>query len=31
MLDALKRVEERGTGRAGEFLDWCEKETAEYK
>ncbi|OCL04451.1 NAD(P)-binding protein [Glonium stellatum] len=31
LLDALKSVEEGGTGRAREFWEWCEKLTAEYK
>lgn len=31
LIDALKSVEEGGTGRADEFRNWCEKETAEYK
>ena len=30
LLDALKSVEENGTGQAGEFRQWCEKETFKY-
>lgn len=30
LLDALRSTEEGGTGQAGEFREWCEKETAEY-
>lgn len=31
MLDALRSVEDGGTGQAGEFWNWCEKQIAEYK
>jgi len=31
LLEALKTVEEGGTGRAGEFRSWCEQQTAEFK
>jgi len=30
MLEALQSVEEGGTGRAGEFREWCEKQTADF-
>jgi NAD(P)-dependent dehydrogenase (short-subunit alcohol dehydrogenase family) len=30
LLDALRSVEEGGTGQAGEFWKWCEKQTLEY-
>jgi NAD(P)-dependent dehydrogenase (short-subunit alcohol dehydrogenase family) len=31
LVDALKSVEEGGTGQAGKFRDWCEVETADFK
>jgi NAD(P)-dependent dehydrogenase (short-subunit alcohol dehydrogenase family) len=31
LLEALKTVEEGGTGRAGEFRRWCEEQTAEFR
>ena len=31
LLDALKSVEDGGTGRAREFWEWCEKRTAGFK
>jgi hypothetical protein len=30
LLDALKSVEEGGTGQAGEFQAWCKKQTEMY-
>jgi NAD(P)-dependent dehydrogenase (short-subunit alcohol dehydrogenase family) len=30
LLDALKSVEEGGTGQAGEFWKWCEEQTLEF-
>ncbi|KAI9791486.1 MAG: hypothetical protein M1816_003830 [Peltula sp. TS41687] len=30
LLDALKTVDEGGTGQAGEFREWCEKQVTEY-
>ena len=31
LIAALKPVAEGGTGEAGDFRDWCERQTAEYK
>jgi len=31
LLDALKSVENGGTGRAQEFAEWCEKQVAQYR
>ena len=31
LVDALKSMQEGGTGQAGEFREWCEKQTADFK
>ena len=31
LLDALKTLDEGGTGQAGKFREWCEKQTAAYR
>ena len=31
LIDALKSMQEGGTGQAGEFREWCEKQTADFK
>lgn len=31
LLDALRSVEDLGTGQAGQFRAWCEKQTVEYR
>lgn len=31
LVDACRSVEEGGTGQAGEFREWCERETKEFR